>query len=259
MFESPAASECMVFDLPRSVTLVDHHGNVVWANPQSASIRPLPAELLVRLHGNAPTRAVRLEFDGVVVELLPTSRGTLVVAERDRGLAALAELTIQRLVFEADPARGLDKIFSTSARIGTELSGWRWSGISRYADPEGSRVELRALFDGPRLAARSLHYDTAGTPCSAVVAATGIVHFDEVEKRFPDDDSLRALGAREYVGGTYRVRGRAVGHVFLLSDRDVSVASREEAMLLVRLVSGFLGPRLQGVWPEEGLLLNPAR
>jgi diguanylate cyclase (GGDEF)-like protein len=242
--------ELMLESVPRSISLVDRGLRTLWSNPQSLDLRPLPADVLVRIgRRDLPDGAdvaieVNLRHDDVSVTLLPVAQGVLVVAERDRTLSTLADFAVQRLISETLQSREPLEVIRSALSIARETIGWRWAAVTEFVEPIGE-VEVLAFVDGEQRLPEGWRYDLIGTPCHHVVRSGDAVFIDRMQERFRDEPALVELGAQVYVGMVYRALGRPVGHVFFMHDRDIDGRRRAEAETLVRVFSAFLGPRLE--------------
>lgn len=242
--------ELMLEMVPRSISLVGHDLRTRWSNPQSLGLRPLPAEVLVRLASHHPAgggphaHEVRFEHDDVGVVVMSVEQGTLVVAERSRALASLAEFAVHRLVSETLQSREPIEVIRSAMAIARETLGWRWAAVTEFVEPVGE-VEVLAFLDRDTALPDGWRYDLIGTPCLHVARSDDAVFLDRMLERFADEPALVELGAQSYVGMIYRVCGRAVGHVFFMHDQPVDAGCSAEAETLVRVFAAFLGPRLE--------------
>ncbi|MCZ8318832.1 MAG: GGDEF domain-containing protein [Silanimonas sp.] len=253
VLDAEAASrsmELMLEAVPRSLSFVDNTMRTQWANPQSADQRPLPADALIRMSRREPGAtgesplSTRLTHGGSDVTFLNVSKGVLVVAERDRSLASLAEYLVHRLVSETVQSREPIEVIRSALGIVRETLGWRWAAVTEFVEPIGS-VEVVAFVDRQAVLPDGWLYDVIGTPCHHVFNSADAVFLDQLQASFADEPSLVDLGASVYVGMVYRAAGRAVGHLFLMNDEAIDARARQEATTLVRVFSAFLGPRLE--------------
>lgn len=244
------ALELMLETVPRSISLVGHDLRTLWSNPQSLGLRPLPPDVLLRLAprtagaGGSPTHDVRFLHDDVEVAVMPVGQGTLVVTERSRALASLAEFAVHRLVSETLQSREPMEVIRSAMAIARETLGWRWAAVTEFVDPQGE-VEVLAFVDRDTRLPDGWRYDLIGTPCHHVARSEDAVFLDRMAERFADEPAMVDLGAQNYVGMIYRAGGQAVGHVFFMHDAPVDVERRAEAETLVRVFAAFLGPRLE--------------
>jgi diguanylate cyclase (GGDEF)-like protein len=182
--------------------------------------------------------------NGVDVAVLPATVGSIVVAQANHGIAPLAELAMHRLVSATLRSGEPADIMHSALRIALETSGWRWAAITEFLGST-DEVEVLSFLDRDITLPDGGRYDVIGTPCHSVVRSEDAVFLDRMSERFCEEPALISLGAESYVGMVYRVRGRAVGHVFLMSDEVVSDRQRREAEALIRVFSAFIGPRLE--------------
>ena len=242
--------ELMLETVPRSISLVDRDLRTVWSNPQSLGLRPLPADALVRIARRDARDAGRLgvemqlRHEDVVVSVMPLAQGVLVVAERDRTLASLAEFAVHRLVSETLQSREPMEVIRSAMAIARETLGWRWAAVTEFVEPVGE-VEVLAFADGEKRLPEGWRYDLIGTPCHHVARSSDAVFLDRMMERFADEPALVDLGAQSYVGMIYRVAGHAVGHVFFMHDTPIDAQQQAQAETLVRVFAAFLGPRLE--------------
>jgi diguanylate cyclase (GGDEF)-like protein len=149
---------------------------------------------------------------------------------------------IQTLMSQPESSDIAEQMNATACQLSL-LSGWRWAAIARLTD-SGNSAQLLALADNGRTMG-GFTYDMAIAPCSAIAEYPGVIHIDDVSRRYSDDKHLRHLGVLHYAGHAYRMGDERIGHIFLMHDQPMSLAQVAQIDALLQLATLHVGHRLQ--------------
>ena len=107
----------------------------------------------------------------------------------------------------------------------------RYASVAELVDGDRARTVARCI-DG-RLV-DNVEYPLAGTPCASVLEGAVCYVRDGVAEAFPEDEGLRVLRARTYVGAALRSStGRPMGLVNAIHERPLDEVVRPEAVMQV--------------------------
>lgn len=125
-----------------------------------------------------------------------------------------AELAFRAVVEATADKAGLDFLRHLVKNLAESL-GVSYAFVAEFAGT-ADRVRTIAFWDGHDWRP-PIEYALAGTPCARVVAGELCLYRDDVQRLFPDDSDLVALGARSYLGVPLRAAdGRVLGHLAAL-------------------------------------------
>ncbi len=165
------------------------------------------------------------------------------VAERARAEAKL------RAVAEGTAAVTAGDFFRSLVRHLADALHARYAFVAECL--ERSRVRTLAFWDGTHFA-QNVEYPLAGTPCQHVVAGELCIHPEGVQKLFPEDGDLCALGAESYLGVPLRsAGGDVVGHLAVLHTAPMAPAPDDLAIL--RIFAARAGAELERQRTGEAL------
>ena len=122
-----------------------------------------------------------------------------------------------------------------------ESLGVAYAFVAEFAGT-ADRVRTIALWDGKDWRP-NIEYSLAGTPCEQVVAGQLCLYRDDVQRLFPADSDLVALGARSYLGVPLRsATGQTLGHLAAIDTRPMTEDPRGVTIFVTRGDSSVLGP-----------------
>lgn len=137
------------------------------------------------------------------------------ITERPRGTQLL-----QTLLQETASVTG-EQFFAAFVRSLATILGVRYAIITELLEGEPARLRMLAIWIGDRLGV-STEYDLIRTPCEKVITLGEACYQHSVQKLFPEDKDLAALGAVSYLGVAMRnSAGKTIGHVCLLDDKPL--------------------------------------
>ncbi len=167
------------------------------------------------------------------------------VAERTRAEAKL------RAVAEGTAAVTAGDFFRSLVRHLADGLHARYAFVAECLDALPGRVRTLAFWEGARFA-KNVEYSLAGTPCQQVMAGELCIYPEGVQKLFPDDDDLRALGAESYLGVPLcSAGGEVIGHLAVLDTAPIAPAPDDLALL--RIFAARAGAELERQRTGEAL------
>lgn len=152
------------------------------------------------------------------------------------------ERLVQALMQQPDH-EDIAAVLADTASLLCQVSGWRWAVIARLTDGGRSAQVLAWVDRGRRLGGWT--YELALTPCSTLVQAEGVCHYDRFGERFMHESGLRALGVTHYAGLVCRRADQAVGHVFLMHDEALSEEAARRVDGLLQLACVHVGAQFE--------------
>jgi len=142
-----------------------------------------------------------------------------------------AELAFRSVVEATADKAGLDFLRSLVKNLARALDV-EYAFVAEFAGSE-DRVKTIAFWGGGDWR-DNVEYPLAGTPCERVVSGQFCLYKDEVQRLFPDDSDLAALGARSYLGVPLRgANGLTLGHLAALDTRPMQEDPRGLAIFEV--------------------------
>src|SRR5512145_2331671 len=130
-----------------------------------------------------------------------------------------AELAFRAVVEATADKAGLDFMRHLVKNLAQSL-GVQHAFVAEFAGAE-DRVKTIAFWSGDDWRS-NVEYRLSGTPCERVVAGELCLYRDDVQRLFPADSDLVALGARSYLGVPLRgADGRTLGHLAALDTRPM--------------------------------------
>jgi transcriptional regulator with GAF, ATPase, and Fis domain len=142
-----------------------------------------------------------------------------------------AELAFRPVVEATADKSGLDFMRHLAKNLAESL-GVAYTFVAEFAGA-ADRVKTIAFW-GPGGWRPNVEYRLSGTPCEKVVAGEFCVYRDDVQRLFPADADLVALGARSYLGVPLRgAGGQTLGHLAALDTRPMSEDPRGLAVFQV--------------------------
>jgi formate hydrogenlyase transcriptional activator len=130
-----------------------------------------------------------------------------------------AELAFRSVVEATADKAGLDFMRHLVKNLAQSL-GVAYAFVAEFAGAE-DRVKTIAFWSGGDWRP-NVEYRLSGTPCERVVRGQFCLYRDDVQRLFPEDPDLVALGARSYLGVPMRgADGRTLGHLAALDTRPM--------------------------------------
>lgn len=194
-------------------------------------------------------RRARAELRDAQIERIGLRSGTLLIGRR-RAPTGKTEEAMQKLIAASLTSSDPLQLIEAAVQVIAETSGVHWAVASRFVGDGG--VEALAVIEGGQ-PAQTFSYHLYGTPCHAVSNSDGLCFFNNVVEEFPSESTLAELGVQSYVGMVYRVHGTALGHFFVMDTAPLSEQRRGEVETALRLVSLFVGARLELLQAREEL------
>lgn len=147
-----------------------------------------------------------------------------------------------RLIVEGTAAKIGDEFFRTCARYLAEVLQVQYAVITRFADPEQTRLQTVAVWTGETIG-ENFECEVAGSPCEQ---ATGSIGFypDQVQARFPHCSFLAEIGAESYLGvPLVDSSGRRLGHLAVLDGKPLAPNPGRE--MILQIFAARLGAELE--------------
>jgi formate hydrogenlyase transcriptional activator len=130
-----------------------------------------------------------------------------------------AELAFRSVVEATSDKAGLEFLRHLVKNVAQSL-GVAYAFVAEFAGAE-DRVRTIAFWSGDDWGS-NVEYRLSGTPCERVVSGQFCLYKDDVQRLFPEDSDLVALGARSYLGVPLRgANGQALGHLAALDTRPM--------------------------------------
>jgi len=130
-----------------------------------------------------------------------------------------AELAFRPVVEATADKAGLEFLRHLTKNLAESL-GVEYAFVAEFAGAE-DRVKTIAFWGGNEWRP-NVEYRLAGTPCERVVSGQFCLYKDDVQRLFPADSDLVALGARSYLGVPLRAAsGQTLGHLAALDTRPM--------------------------------------
>ncbi len=154
------------------------------------------------------------------------------VLAADRALANWnAEIAFRSVVEATADKAGLEFMRHLVKNLARSL-GVAYAFVAEFAGA-ADRVRTIAFWGGDAWLP-NIEYGLAGTPCEQVVSGEFCIHRDDVQRLFPADSDLVALGARSYLGIPLRgAHGQTLGHLAAIDTRPMSGDPRGLALFEV--------------------------
>jgi formate hydrogenlyase transcriptional activator len=142
-----------------------------------------------------------------------------------------AELAFRSVVEATADKAGLEFMRHLVKNLAQSL-GVAYAFVAEFAGA-ADRVKTIAFWSQDHWAP-NIEYRLSGTPCEKVVEGELCLYRDEVQRLFPADSDLVALGARSYLGVPLRgAQGQALGHLAALDTRPMPADPRGVAVFRV--------------------------
>jgi formate hydrogenlyase transcriptional activator len=160
------------------------------------------------------------------------------------------EETLRAVVEGTAAMTGSDFFYSLVKHLASALRV-RYAFVSECVEGVEGRVRTRAFWNGEGFG-ENFEYDVTGTPCLRVLNGE-IVHYGrDVQRLFPDDKDLVALGAQSYLGvPVLDPSGPLVGHLVILDDKPMPDTAR--ALPVLRTFAARAGAELARLRADERL------
>jgi formate hydrogenlyase transcriptional activator len=160
------------------------------------------------------------------------------------------EETLRAVVEGTATMTGSDFFFSLVKHLASALNV-RYIFVSECVEGGEGRVRTRAFWNGEGFG-ENFEYDVTGSPCLRVLDGE-IAHYGkDVQRLFPDDKDLVALGAESYLGvPVLDPSGPLVGHLVILDDKPMPDTTR--ALPILRTFASRAGAELARLRADERL------
>jgi len=130
-----------------------------------------------------------------------------------------ADLAFRSVVEATSDKAGLEFLRHLVKNVAQSL-GVAYAFVTEFAGAE-DRVKTVAFWSGDGWRS-NVEYALSGTPCERVVSGQFCLYKDEVQRLFPEDSDLVALGARSYLGVPLRgADGQTLGHLAALDTQPM--------------------------------------
>ncbi|HWP64355.1 MAG TPA: sigma 54-interacting transcriptional regulator [Candidatus Limnocylindria bacterium] len=138
-----------------------------------------------------------------------------------RGIASWnAELAFRPVVEATSDKAGLEFLRHLVKNLADSL-GVAYAFVAEFAGA-ADRVRTIALWNGEDWLP-NIEYALSGTPCEQVIAGHLCLYRDDVQRLFPNDSDLVALGARSYLGvPLLGAQGQTLGHLAVIDTRPMT-------------------------------------
>jgi formate hydrogenlyase transcriptional activator len=137
-----------------------------------------------------------------------------------------------RSVFEATADKAGIEFMRHLVKHLAQSLGVEYAFVAEFAGA-ADRVKTIAFWSGKDWRS-NIEYRLAGTPCEKVVSGHYCLYKDDVQRLFPEDSDLVALGARSYLGLPLRgANGQVLGHLAALDTRPMDDTPRTLAIFEV--------------------------
>jgi diguanylate cyclase (GGDEF)-like protein/PAS domain S-box-containing protein len=124
-----------------------------------------------------------------------------------------------------------------------------FAGVLAGDNPE--RVDTLAAWANG-LAAANFSYALAGTPCENIITKTTCIYSDNVQDQFPEDEMLREMGARSYIGiPLVGSSGQTLGLIAALDRNPLKVT--EQAVDILGIFAARAAAELERMRAEQEL------
>jgi formate hydrogenlyase transcriptional activator len=142
-----------------------------------------------------------------------------------------AELAFRSVVEATADKAGLEFMRHLVKNLAQSL-GVEYAFVAEFAGTE-DRVKTIAFWSGDDWRS-DVEYGLSGTPCERVLSGSLCLYKDDVQRLFPEDRDLLALGARSYLGVPLRgANGQTLGHLAALDTRPMDGDPRGVAIFEV--------------------------
>ena len=121
----------------------------------------------------------------------------------------------------------------------------RYCFVAECTDETKTRVRMLAFWATDNFA-DNVEYPLRGTPCESVIAGSACAYPDRLQKLFPEDKDLIALGAQSYAAvPAVNLAGEVLGHLVVIDDKPRVFGDREFSIL--RIFATRVGAELERV------------
>ncbi len=142
-----------------------------------------------------------------------------------------AEIAFRSIVEATADKAGLEFMRHLVKNLARSL-GVEYSFVAEFAGA-ADRVRTIAFWGGDDWRP-NIEYGLAGSPCERVVRGEFCIYRDDVQRLFPADSDLVALGARSYLGIPLRgAQGQTLGHLAAIDTRPMADDPRGLALFEV--------------------------
>lgn len=148
-------------------------------------------------------------------------------------LQDLDEDAALRAIIEGTATETGERFFTALVENLAKAMNTHGAWITEYIE-ESRRLRALAFWLGGEFV-HDYEYDIAGTPCEAVIKSASLIHYpDNIFELFPDNATLKAIGAVSFMGVPLMdLDGRILGHLSVLDRRPMPEEPR--ALSLFRI------------------------
>ncbi len=165
-----------------------------------------------------------------------------------------AEETLRHITEGTAGSTGEEFFRSLAQRLANALEV-RYCFVAECTDETKTRVRMLAFWATDNFA-DNVEYPLRGTPCESVIAGSACAYPDRLQKLFPEDKDLVALGAQSYAAvPAVNLAGEVLGHLVVIDDKPRVFGDREFSIL--RIFATRVGAELERVRAQKSAqLLN---
>jgi formate hydrogenlyase transcriptional activator len=133
----------------------------------------------------------------------------------------------------------------------------RYSFVAECTDKTKKSVRMLAFWQGADFG-NNIEFPLAGTPCQAVIQGNVCSYPERLQKLFPEDAGLVALGAQSYAGvPLINDAGNILGHLVVIDDKPRIFS--EQAFSLLRIFATRAGAELERKHASDALRRSQER
>ena len=147
-------------------------------------------------------------------------------------------------------------IFTHTAKALAQSLPWRWVGVSRFIDDNGSVVKLLGWWDTDSIRP-PFDLTTMGTPCEQVVRSKRVFFIGngaDLREQFPDWQLQFELNINSYAGLVYFVNSKPVGHIMMMHDREVD--DSDVTADILNLAANCIGSTIENELLKDKVLIE---
>ncbi|MCP5041708.1 MAG: GAF domain-containing sensor histidine kinase [bacterium] len=172
----------------------------------------------------------------------------------DQTVPSLSSEEVLRAVMEGTSATSGEAFFRASVENLTRALGMQFASIGLAHEQGGRSIETVALWSDPSLQ-DNIRYALAGSPCENVVAGETCIYPDAVQALFPEDELLREMEIRSYVGTPLRTaKGRTIGVLNVFDTRPLAGTQCPIATMVLEIFAARVVTELDRIHAHEALL-----
>ena len=155
-----------------------------------------------------------------------------------------ADETLRHITEGTAGSTGEEFFRSLAQRLANALEV-RYCFVAECTDETKTRVQMLAFWATDNFA-DNVEYPLRGTPCEGVITGSACAYPDRLQKLFPEDTYLVALGAQSYAAvPAVNLAGEVLGHLVVIDDKPRVFGDREFSIL--RIFATRVGAELERV------------